>query len=98
MPITGTNPVVIPAQTYTNYWILDLHIRGMNPNVPVQVTVLLQPYSVATNGTITLAPVPPVLYKLNDLLGAAAADPALAQVVGALEAKLQSMAQQAHLI
>lgn len=81
MPITVTNPVVIPAtpeRIYNVFWLSSLVVQAQNPNAPIRVNAVVEKVAAGPDNTFVTAPVGAALTKgsinINDLYAFAATD------------------------
>jgi len=102
--IPATAPTVTEGQEpkeYDTWWIQRITIDAIEPNSPVVVTCVLRHGLKNRDGTWELAPRTPenvVRMKIEDLFTEAAKDAELAQIVGGLMLKVQSIGTERRVL
>ena len=87
MPVTSTQPIVIPAKEFDKLWVTVFNSMSQAPNMPVNLIATLTPYNSAgdVGNPINLGP--------YDVVEICQTDPEAAQIYGLIMAWLQKKAR-----
>lgn len=92
MPIIGTKPYEVPAESYDQYWMKRFYVNAPGPDTKVSVDVELIPAKTTETG-LELAKNASVIFTIPDIFGLAEQDAEIASIMDSLIAKITQLAK-----